>query len=85
MSPFQNFIILPQVIAMDVEFTLTQPEVQKILSSSSETFDVVIAEIFQADALFGEFKILKIFFFYENCLSILFIICLICFWGLFFQ
>jgi hypothetical protein len=54
LSSFENFIQLPNLVALDVEFTFTRPEVQKLLSSSSETFDVVITEIFQADAIFGE-------------------------------
>jgi hypothetical protein len=39
---------------MDVLFTLTRPEVQKLLSSLLESFDVVITENFQTDAIFGE-------------------------------
>lgn len=52
-SALANFMELPDVIAFDVEFTLNHPDVRKLLYSN-ETFDVVIAEIFQADALFGE-------------------------------
>lgn len=52
-GPLENFIKFPIYTSIYIGFILLNPKVQKLLKSD-ESFDVVITEIFQADALFGE-------------------------------
>lgn len=52
LSPIKNFLILPEVLENIINFTLSHPNVKKIMN---EKFDAVIVEVFHSEALLGNF------------------------------
>lgn len=54
LATIMNFVVLPQNFESLINFTLSHRNVQKLIKSD-EKFDVVIAEIFNSEALFGNF------------------------------
>lgn len=58
---YMNFVLLPEIFENVINFTLSHKNVQNLLRSDAK-FDVVIAEIFNSEALFGNFLEKFVFF-----------------------
>lgn len=53
-TALMNFMVLPDTLEFAINFTLSHPNLQQLMS---ESFDLVIVEVFHSESLLGEFKV----------------------------